>query len=385
MIRTVRVELRDRSYEVRIGPGALSGLGEQIDGVLGEPPTRRLLVVDLGVPEDRAEGVARQLESGGVRLTRAGVTPSEPDKSIATYQHLLEQAALARLERTDQVIALGGGIVGDLAGFVAASYRRGLPVVQAPTTLLSMVDASVGGKTGVNLAVREDGQERLLKNFVGAFHQPRLVVADIDMLGSLDPRVFRAGLGECVKHALIAGSEELLAWTEASADRIMAHDPGTLTELVTRSVGLKARVVAGDEREAAPDGGRALLNLGHTFAHAIETLPGVSPAGGAAPGLQHGEAVAIGLMGALRTAETLGLIGSDLGERVRGLLGRFGLPTRAEGLPGADQLLEAMVDDKKTVGGELRLILPDGVGSARVVRDPDAEAIRAGLRAIGAP
>ncbi|MFI4897539.1 MAG: 3-dehydroquinate synthase family protein [Phycisphaerales bacterium JB059] len=385
MTRSVRVELRDRAYEVRIGSGALAGLGEQIDDVLGDPPKRRLLVVDRGVPEARADAVARCLASGGVEVTRVGVTPSEPDKSIASYERLLRGAALARLERTDQVIALGGGIVGDLAGFVAASYRRGLPVVQAPSTLLSMVDASVGGKTGVNLSVRDGGQTRLLKNFVGAFHQPRLVVADIDMLASLDPRVFRAGLGECVKHALIAGSEELLGWTEANAEGILEHDPKTLTELVTRNVGLKARVVAGDERESAPDGGRALLNLGHTFAHAIETLPDATPAGAGTPGLEHGEAVAIGLAGALRTAERLGLIGPEPGERVGKLLERFGLPARAEGLPDADRLLDAMVDDKKTVGGSLRLILPDGVGSARVVRDPDPGAIRAGLRAIGAP
>jgi len=382
---TVQVALSDRSYDVRIAVGALDGIAGQIERVLGARPGRALLIIDEGIPADRVEAVASDIRASGITLSRTSVNPSESLKSLDTYERFLRAAAEARLERNDPIIALGGGIVGDLSGFVAASYRRGIPIIQAPTTLLSMVDASVGGKTGVNLSADFGGRRRLLKNFVGAFHQPRLVIADIGMLASLDPRVFRAGLGECVKHAMISGSDELLAWTEANADAILAQDPSTLAGLVTRSVRLKAGVVAGDERETASEGGRALLNLGHTFAHAIETLEGVSPSGSDAAGLQHGEGVAIGLVAALAAGENLGTIGANLAPRIRTLLDRLALPMSAEGLLPADALMSAMLDDKKTTGGRLRLIVPTGVGLARVIDDPDPASVRAGLLAIGAP
>lgn len=385
MSETVRVQLSDRSYDVRIGAGALEALPDLIRDALGARPERALLVTDTGIPSERVKHIADELSASGIGLARADVTPSEPDKSLRTFERLLSAAANARLERNDPVIALGGGIVGDLSGFVAASYRRGVPVIQCPTTLLSMVDASVGGKTGVNLPATLDGRQRLLKNFVGAFHQPRLVIADTSMLASLDPRVFRAGLGECVKHAMIAGSDELLAWTETNADALLAHDADALESLVTRSVRLKAGVVAGDERETASSGGRALLNLGHTFAHAIETLEGVRPRGASEPGLQHGEAVAIGLVAAMASGEAMGVIGGDLSPRVIALLDRLGLPTGADGLPPANDLMGAMLDDKKTSAGRLRLILPTGVGCAEVFEDPDPGVVRAGLAAIGAP
>lgn len=385
MSETVRVQLGDRSYDVHIGAGALDGICERISDALGETPARALLVIDTGVPAERAQRFAHELRGAGVELTCAELTPSEPEKSLGAYERLLAQAAGARLERTDVVIALGGGVVGDIAGFVAATYRRGVPVIQCPTTLLAMVDASVGGKTGVNLPATLDGRPRLLKNFVGAFHQPRLVVADTDMLASLDGRVFRAGLGECVKHAMIAGSDELLRWSEDHAEAILAHDGGALESLVTRSVRLKASVVAGDERETAGSGGRALLNLGHTFAHAIETLDGVRARGAGEAGLQHGEAVGIGLVAAMASGEAMGLTDPGLAPRVRALLERFALPTGAAGLPGADELMGAMLDDKKTSDGRLRLIIPTRAGQARVVEDPEAGAVRAGLKTIGAP
>ncbi len=385
MSSVVRVELGERAYDVRVGAGALSSLASHLAQVLGSAPQRALLVIDEGIPAPAVERVVLHLEGAGITLTQARVNPTERVKSLETYERLLASAAEARLERNDPVIALGGGIVGDLAGFVAATYRRGVPVIQCPSTLLSMVDASVGGKTGVNLSASLGGRQRLLKNFVGAFHQPRLVVADTDMLASLEPRVFRAGLGECVKHAMIAGSEDLLAWTESSADAILAHDPDALAQLVGKSVTLKARVVAGDERETAADGGRALLNLGHTFAHAIETLGGVRKRGSDDPGLQHGEAVSIGLVAALAAGEKLAMVDGSLTRRVVALLDRLGLPTGAQGLPPAAELMGAMIDDKKTVGGRLRLIVPTGVGQARVVQDPEPGAVRAGLAAIGAP
>ncbi len=385
MSASVRVELGERAYDVRIGAGALGSLASNIRDALGATPARALLVIDRGIPHERVDRIAGELERAGTILTRAQVDPSEQIKSLETYGRLLESAAQARLERTDPVIALGGGIVGDLGGFVAATYRRAVPVIQAPTTLLSMVDASVGGKTGVNLSSELGGRRRLLKNFVGAFHQPRLVVADTNMLASLEARVFRAGLGECVKHAMISGSDELLSWTETNADAILSHDAAAVGELVSRSVTLKARVVAGDERETQADGGRALLNLGHTFAHAIETLDGVSPRGSDEQGLQHGEAVAIGLVAALASGEALGMAPPELAPRIRALLERLGLPTGAAGLPRADDLMSAMIDDKKTVGGRLRLIVPTGAGQARVVQDPPDSAVRAGLAAIGAP
>ena len=245
---------------------------------------------------------------------------SESDKSLHSLEVLLAAIATARLDRFDPIIALGGGIVGDLAGLAAATYRRGVPVIQVPTTLLSMVDASVGGKTAANLDVPGIG---LLKNFVGAFWQPRAVLVDANTLTTLPSRDFHAGLAECVKHALISADfldPSLLTWMIVHADDILARHAGKLRELLDRNISIKAKVVAADPHELAPDsaGGRALLNLGHTFAHSIETIPTLSPTTSLADApLRHGEAVALGLVAASHTAASLGLLP---GEQVKAVI-----------------------------------------------------------------
>jgi 3-dehydroquinate synthetase len=387
----VPVALSDgRAYEVAIGPGAIPSVLSTLPALLGRAPARAFLIVDSGVPAALHARVTAALESLGTRVTFETLAPTEPAKSLDTHARLLGALAATGAGRDEPVIALGGGIVGDLAGFVAASYRRGVPVVQCPTTLLSMVDASVGGKTGVNLSVQTDSGARLLKNMAGAFHQPIAVAADTTALASLPPRVFAAGLAECVKHALLSaglGTDPgLLSWTETRADLLDTRDDAALAELIARNVAVKAAVVAGDERELAPsaEGGRALLNLGHTFAHAIETLPGLSPVAAdpsLAP-LQHGEAVAIGLVAACATAAEMGLASADLESRVATLLARLGLPVRVAGLPGDDALLDAMRHDKKVLSGTLRLVLPVGPGACRVVEDPPLSAVRAGWDAV---
>ncbi|MEZ6318341.1 MAG: 3-dehydroquinate synthase family protein [Phycisphaerales bacterium] len=390
--RTVRVELGERGYDVVVGAGVVSTVGARTRAAVGERAKRAFMVVDAGVPGAMVERARGSLEASGFAVASWAFDPSERVKTISTFGHALAALGATGQDRAEPVVALGGGIVGDVAGFVAASYRRGVAVVQCPTTLLSMVDASVGGKTGVNLEVGSGEGAKLAKNMVGAFWQPIAVLADVDALASLSDRHRRSGLAECVKHAMIAqrvGGEHLLAWMEAQASAIAAYDPGTMAELIARNVAVKARVVAGDERETAASsaGGRALLNLGHTFGHAIETIPHLSPEVGdssLAP-LHHGEAVALGLIAASAAAESVGLIDGGYRARVRALVERFGLPTRVAGLAGSEALIGAMRgQDKKVVGGVLRVVMPDGEGSARVVDEPGEAALRAGWDAIRA-
>jgi len=379
----VRVELGARSYDVLIGAGVLNRVAPFL-AAADPPPMRALLVRDAGVPEAHARALADGLHAAGCAVARSDVHPSERVKTLVTAERLLADAAQAGLDRHDAVVALGGGIVGDLAGFVGATYRRGVRVVQAPTTLLAMVDASVGGKTGVNLAL-EGG--RLLKNFVGAFHQPALVVADVTTLASLGPRVLRCGLAECIKHAMIAGDRSLLDWTGASLGAALAGDPDVLTELVRRNVAVKARFVAGDERETAADAGRALLNLGHTFAHAIETIHTLSPdpSDPALAPLMHGEAVALGLVGATALAVELGRMSPDERRSALALLERAALPTGVAGLPSSAEVARLMLDDKKTLGGRLRLVVPEGLGRAAVVEGVPTDAVERAIDAIRRP
>lgn len=387
---TVRVELGERSYNVLIGRAILEQLGLTARARCRPGASRAFLVVDANLPKEPVAHATASLTRAGFATTHAVQHASEPEKSIPSVETLLTQIAETRHERQDVVIALGGGIVGDLAGFVAGIYRRGVPFIQCPTTLLSMVDASVGGKTGANLTLSASGAGSLKKNLIGVFHQPVAVLADLATLDSLADREFRAGLAECVKHGLISADfadPDLFAWMETTAARILARDPAVLKELVHRNVAVKARVVAGDEREEAESaaGGRALLNLGHTFGHALEPIPTLSPDSNPARApLLHGEAIALGLVAACATAGSLGLCGPDIGERARALLQRFGLPVRVAGLPDDAAILAAMAHDKKVMGGRLRLVLPARLGHAKVVESPDESAIRAGLGAIRA-
>ena len=389
-LRTLRVSLPgNRGYEVVVGSGVLPDLGAMLSRVT--PGSGRAFVAhDRNLPHGLVQEFVAALQTSGLKVRSRPVVAEETSKTLAALEPILIELGESRHERRDPVVALGGGIVGDVAGFAAAIYRRGVPVVQCPTTLLAMVDASVGGKTGVNLAVGG----ALKKNFLGSFHQPALVVADVRTLASLPDRALRAGLAECVKHGLLSadwGDPALLDWTEQNTERFLRRDPDALAELVARNVAVKAAVVAADEREEADEstshGGRALLNLGHTFGHAIETIPGLSPTADAslAP-LQHGEAVALGLVAAARTAEALGVssTGLVLADRIIRLLGRIGLPTKVHGLPPTDQVLSLMADDKKVAGGRLRLVLPLTPGRCKVVTDPDRRAVIAGIDALRA-
>ncbi len=398
----------------------LGTLGDHVRRVLHSRVSRRAhLIVDLGLPSGVINPAMASLESAGFAVSISTSRADEQHKSISSAAQVLQELLASKHERTDPIITLGGGIVTDLGGFVASTYRRGVPVIHCPTTLLAMVDAAVGGKTGVNLAL-PDGS--LAKNMVGAFWQPHLVLCDPDVLRSLPLRQLRAGMAECLKHALLSagladgvpagGGRDagLWAWTLDHLDACLRLDPAAMSELIARNIAVKAGVVSGDEREEAPSsaGGRALLNLGHTFAHAIETLPGLEPIPGipansnatsqisgvgSPPGesrppasfmLHHGEAVGLGLIAAASASAKLGMISESDADAVRTAVGRAGLPTRVRGLPADEVLIERMSHDKKNLGGTLRLILLKKLGEAVVVENPPMDAVRAGWSAIRA-
>lgn len=371
----IRVDLGPRSYDVLVGVGLLAALGDQVARVVGRRH-HAFVVHDDNLPETLVDEALASLTGAGFDIAEEAVYASEDAKSVETVEQILLHLGKTRHERRDPVIALGGGIVGDLAGFAASVYRRGVPVVQCPTTLLAMVDAAVGGKTGVNLPTPTG----LKKNLVGTFWQPSVVIADVAALRTLPARELSAGLAECLKHGLIASGlghdPSLFDWTRATLGRLLRRDEPALGELVRRNVALKAKVVAGDEREEAPPsaGGRALLNLGHTFAHAIETVPGLD--------LLHGEAVGLGLVAASACSTALGLLKEADAGTIRAAVDAIGLRTRQAGLPGDEAILETMSHDKKVAGGRLRLVLPTSLGSCKVVEDPPAGAVRAGLAAI---
>ncbi|MCC5821939.1 MAG: 3-dehydroquinate synthase [Phycisphaerales bacterium] len=390
--RSVRVDLGERSYTVHIGPGALLSVPDEIRRSLGERPTRAFVVHDAGVPQVYCDELCAALRGAGLDPTVRDITPTEHAKSMDTLTGVLRDLGASGHSRADPVVALGGGITGDLAGFAAACYQRGVPVVQCPSTLLSMVDASVGGKTGVNLLVPAPGGERLLKNMVGAFHQPLAVAADTRLLDSLDDRQRRSGMAECVKHAMIAygvTGADLLSETRAVLPAVLAGERDATDRLIERSVALKGEVVRRDERESLGGAGgaggmRMLLNLGHTFGHAIETIPHLTPDPAfpeMAP-LLHGEAVALGMVAACRCAEAAGKCDASLGDELVGLLDTIGLPTRVAGLPEDDEIIARMGSDKKAAGGVGRLVLPVGRGRCEVTVSPDGSWIRAGLKAI---
>ncbi|PCI07873.1 3-dehydroquinate synthase [bacterium] len=391
---TIDVNLPGRAYQVQIGTGTLSSVAQAARAIGGTKASRVFVVVDTGVPTHFSVSLQKELESQGFAVCIAHITPSEKIKSIETYHRLLLDIAATGHTRVDPVIALGGGVVGDLAGFVAASYQRGVPVIQCPTTLLAMVDASVGGKTGFNLVVPNASDEpTIYKNLVGAFHQPSRVIADMNVLGSLDARYRRAGLAECVKHGMICstignGHEGLMDWMIAHLDGIQSFDSPIMEELVARNVALKATVIMGDEHEStdAKAGGRMLLNFGHTFGHAIETLAGLSPDVNnpdLAP-LHHGEAVALGMVAACHSSVAAGRCDASIVQELENILQTIGLPTRVADLPQTGEILERMMRDKKTAGGSLRVILPIGRGECTIVDSPKTSAIEAGIDSIRA-
>lgn len=382
---SVRVATPTAAYDAVVGTGLTDAIGDHVREAV---PTAKaaLLVTDFNLADSAKLRAAESLAD--YRLAQLDLTPTEPDKSIATWQQILDACAAHRLERSDVIVALGGGIIGDTAGFAAASYRRGVNVIQCPTTLLAMVDASVGGKTGVNL----DTPQGLLKNFVGAFHHPKRVLADVATLNSLPPWELAAGLAECIKHAMISGplgQPDLGTFIDDNLERFKQYNHAALADLVTRNITLKAAVVASDEHETSTGtAGRALLNLGHTFAHAIETLPGVTHTrtheGRAisTTGLLHGEAVALGLVAAATYAvATNQLPQADL-DTLLTRLNRAELPTAAAGLPEPATILDRMRDDKKATAGTLRLVVPQANAGSLVTSDIDSKSVLAAIDAI---
>ncbi|MFZ4429219.1 MAG: 3-dehydroquinate synthase [Phycisphaerales bacterium] len=384
----IPIHAGDHTCTAHVGAGLLANIGPVVAAALRRQARRAFIVADSRLPGSFTLAAAESLKGVGLSSRVVAVKPSEQEKSLASLERLLVEMARTRLERDDIVVAMGGGIVGDLAGFAAAVYRRGVPIVQCPTTLLAMVDASVGGKTGINLDTGEGPLAEPLKNLVGAFHHPHVVIADVDTLRSLPPRTLRCGLAECIKHGLLAGGAGdpgLFDWTRGKLASILSADPATLAELVSRNIALKARVVEQDEREQASDeaGGRALLNLGHTFGHALETLPGLIGHPGSLPGgLHHGEAVGIGLVAAATLGAAMGLTPPDMAASLRELLEEAGLPTRVDHLPEDGRIIDRMRHDKKVQASAMRFIVPLAGHAAKVVRDPPLQGIAAALQSV---
>ena len=349
MASEVKIPLGDRSYSIWIGTGVLNRLAETVQGLRG------MVVTDAHVAAIYGDRVRTAL---GPDWDQTVLPPGESTKCAAAWSGLLERMAEARLDRRAVVVALGGGVVGDLAGFAAASYMRGIRFVQIPTSLLAMVDSSVGGKTGINLAAG--------KNLAGAFHQPMAVLADLESLATLPSREFAAGMAEVIKYGA-ALDGKFLVWLEANAEAVRAQEPAALERMVARCCELKAAVVARDERE---EGRRALLNFGHTLGHAIEKTAGYGT-------VLHGEAVALGMAYALAlSAERRGLPAEEAG-RVTALLRAFDLPATPSGEWSWDRLKAAMAVDKKSAGGRARFVLAGRLGDAELpaaVSDAELEA-----------
>lgn len=353
---TLRVELGSRSYPILIGAGLLA----RADLLSQHVPGRDVLLVSNTTVAPLYAAALRQ-GLGDRRVVEVTLPDGEEHKTLATISRVLDVLVANRFARDGTVVALGGGVVGDMAGFAAACYQRGVAYVQVPTTLLAQVDSSVGGKTGVN---HPGG-----KNLIGAFHQPVSVLADTQTLKTLPPRELRAGLAEVIKYGLIS-DEALFGWLEQNMDRLLAHDAAALSHVVRRSCEIKAEIVGRDERE---QGDRALLNLGHTFGHALESTTGYTR-------WLHGEAVGAGLLMAATMSREAGLFPADYVERLRRLLVRTGLPTEARDVR-ADVVLEHMRIDKKVKSGRIRLVLLKSIGASFVTADyPDA-ALRRTLEA----
>ncbi|MDX2306928.1 MAG: 3-dehydroquinate synthase [Hyphomicrobium sp.] len=364
-LATVPVSLAERSYEVLIGPGLLSDAGRLIATYLGKG--RCGIVTDENVAKHHLAALEAALRAENRLVGSIILPPGEATKSFAALGPLSERLLEMGLERGDFVVAFGGGVIGDLAGFAAGILRRGVRFVQIPTTLLAQVDSSVGGKTGINT--------RQGKNLIGVFHQPSLVVADTDTLKTLPAREMRAGYAEVAKYGLL-GDAEFFAWLEENVTGVLAHDIAPLTRAIETSVKAKAAIVARDELET---GDRALLNLGHTFGHALEAFTGYSDR------LLHGEGVAIGMAQAFRFSAALGLVARGVADRVEAHLRAAGLPTLISDIPGprpsSDALVKLMGQDKKVRDGALTFILVRGIGQAFVERGVDAGQVKAFLDA----
>ncbi|MAC82349.1 MAG: 3-dehydroquinate synthase [Rhodobacteraceae bacterium] len=360
MDRIVHVPLDTRAYDVRIGPGLLPRAGALIAPLLHRP--RVAIVTDATVADLHLQPLQDGLKAAGIDSVALTLPAGEATKSWPYLTQTVEWMLAEKVERRDILIALGGGVIGDLAGFAAAILRRGVRFVQIPTSLLAQVDSSVGGKTGINTSHG--------KNLVGAFHQPALVLADTDVLATLTPRDFLAGYGEVVKYGML-GDAGFFAWLEENGPALASGDTAKRVEAVAKSVQMKADIVVRDETE---QGDRALLNLGHTFGHALESATGYSSR------LLHGEGVAIGCALAFDLSFRLGLCAQEDPSRVRAHLSDMGMKVNLSDIPGdlpdADGLLDLMGQDKKVIDGQLRFILARGIGDAFVTSDVPRDTVR---------
>ncbi len=349
-MQTLTVDLGDRSYPIHIGPGLL----DRADLVVPHLAQKRVMVVtNTTVAPLYLARLTATLEAAGIAVANVVLPDGEAYKNWETLNLIFDALLAGRAERKTTLIALGGGVIGDMTGFAAACYQRGVPFVQIPTTLLSQVDSSVGGKTGIN--------HPLGKNMIGAFYQPRVVLADTGTLKTLPPRELSAGLAEVIKYGLIWDAD-FLAWLDANMAKLRALDPAAIAHAVYRSCEIKAQVVAADEREG---GLRAILNLGHTFGHAIETGMGYGT-------WLHGEAVAAGMVLAAATSQRLGWLSEADVARTRTIVRAAGLPDAAPTLP-FDTWFEYMGHDKKVEGGKLRFVLLKKLGEAVITGDvPEA-------------
>jgi 3-dehydroquinate synthase len=344
----VQVSLGDRSYDILVGSNLTNEAGVTLRNILKNP--RVAVITDENVAELHLKTLQHSLSEAGIAHTSLIFPPGESSKSISTYGELMNQLLDNKIQRDEALIALGGGVIGDLTGFAASTLRRGVDFIQIPTTLLSQVDSSVGGKTGINAPQG--------KNLIGAFYQPRLVLADISTLDSLPHREVLAGYAEVVKYGLL-GDYNFFEWLETNGKKVIDGDPAARIYAVEQSVKAKARIVAEDEREG---GVRALLNLGHTFGHALEAETGYGP------DLIHGEAVAIGMIMAAELSAKLGLLDRQDCRRIRAHFTAVGLPVTVPAIDGiqwtAEKLLSHMRQDKKISGGKITLILMKAIGNA---------------------
>lgn len=356
----IRVALRDQSYDIEVGAENLGRIGECLAPLLAGK--KIALVTDPVVEGLYGPKVRESLTEAGFSLAQVIVPSGEKHKSLRELERIHEELARARLERSSALVALGGGVVGDLTGFAAATFLRGIDVVQVPTTLLAQVDSSIGGKTGVNLKAG--------KNLVGAFHQPRFVLADVETLGSLPEREFRAGLAEVVKYGVIM-APDLFGLLEEEADAIGALDREILAEIVHRCADAKARVVVEDEREG---GLRAILNFGHTLGHAIEAMTDYRR-------FLHGEAVAIGMVFAARVSTLRHGFPAEDANRLRTLLERFGLPINIPEELDRGGLARAVETDKKRSADRVKFVCVEQIGKTRFEM-LSTEEIKESLRAI---
>jgi 3-dehydroquinate synthase len=366
MSLTVPVALAERSYDIQIGPGLLAKTGELLAGQLGKSAPRQVPVVaDETVAELYYERLAASLTAAGLVPVPIVLPPGEQTKSFAHLERVIDALLAANVERGSLIVALGGGVIGDLTGFAAGILKRGVDFAQVPTTLLAQVDSSVGGKTAINTAQG--------KNLVGLFHQPRIVIADTDVLATLPRRELLGGYAEIVKYGLL-GDADFFAWLEQYGGKALSGNGPAITHAVAHSCAMKAAIVARDERET---GDRALLNFGHTFGHGLEAATQYSTR------LIHGEGVALGCVLAMRLSARLGFSSQEDVARVERHFASVGLPTQIGRIPGPrphiDEVLDHMRHDKKASGGRMTFILARGIGHAFISREVPQEAVRAVL------